>query len=314
MFAKNPDLTSLKLFSLVCAAGNISQAAKRAHLVPSALSKRMAQLESDLGVQLLERRRQGVLPTPAGLTLLEHVNGIQVILDRLQRDMAAYSQGLRGQVRILATASVLSESLPDDIANFLKKSEHQGIQFEIEERNSARVVEGVRQGDAKIGICWNHTDFKDLQTRPYRTDRLAVVVPENHPLASRDRIKFKETLDYQHVGMPLNSTVVSYLRQAAIDVGKSFTFRVFVSGFDAALRVVRSKLAISILPVEVADAYRFRSDIQVIPLTDAWATRQFVICHRGDIQELPLLEQLVIDHFTDIENRQKPSRKSSSKQ
>lgn len=313
MPAKTPDMISLRLFSLVCATGNISQAAHRAHLVPSALSKRITQLESDLGVQLLERKRQGVTPTAAGLTLLEHVNNVQIILERIKHDMGAYSAGLRGQVRMLACASVLSESLPEDIANFLRMPEYQAIQFDIEERNSSGVVDGVLHGDAAIGICWDGTDLKDLTVHPYRTDHLAAVVPRGHPLALRGRVEFKETLDYQHVGLPLNSTVKTYLQRSASDAGKKFLFRVMVSGFDAALRVVRSKLAIGILPLEVAEAYQFRSDIHVIPLTNPWAHRQFVICHRGSTQQLPLLEQLVVEQFSGMENRSKPGKTGSGR-
>ena len=57
---KDLDLTSLRYFVAVCETSNITRAAEQEHIVASAISKRLAQLESDLGVPLLERRRHGV--------------------------------------------------------------------------------------------------------------------------------------------------------------------------------------------------------------------------------------------------------------
>ena len=57
------DLTSLRLFVIVCETRNIARAAELAHLVPSAISKRIAQLEAVVGNALLERKRRGVVPT-----------------------------------------------------------------------------------------------------------------------------------------------------------------------------------------------------------------------------------------------------------
>jgi DNA-binding transcriptional LysR family regulator len=84
--------------------------------VGSAISKRLAQLEETVGTPLLVRRRHGVEPTPAGETLLEHARTMLASADRIEQDMAAYVSGVRGQVRLLATASVMAESLADDVA------------------------------------------------------------------------------------------------------------------------------------------------------------------------------------------------------
>ena len=61
------DLTSLRLFVTVCDTGNMSRAAEKANMVASAVSKRLAQLETTVGASLLTRRKHGVVPTPAGI-------------------------------------------------------------------------------------------------------------------------------------------------------------------------------------------------------------------------------------------------------
>ncbi|MGE8476371.1 MAG: helix-turn-helix domain-containing protein, partial [Paraburkholderia hospita] len=65
------DLKTLRLVVAVCEHKNMARAAHDEHIEPSAVSKRIAQLESDLGVPLFTRSRRGVQPTPAGIALLE---------------------------------------------------------------------------------------------------------------------------------------------------------------------------------------------------------------------------------------------------
>jgi DNA-binding transcriptional LysR family regulator len=99
------DLTTLRLFVSVCETRSIARAGEQASIVGSAISKRLAQLEDAVGTPLLLRKRHGVVPTPAGETLLEHARAMLDSAHRIERDMAAYAGGARGQVRILASVS-----------------------------------------------------------------------------------------------------------------------------------------------------------------------------------------------------------------
>jgi DNA-binding transcriptional LysR family regulator len=89
------DPVSLQLFVAVCEEGNIARAAARESLVASALSKRIAALEVDVGVALLTRRRRGVEPTPAGQALLVRAREVLAGLDRMRSELGAYGQRAR---------------------------------------------------------------------------------------------------------------------------------------------------------------------------------------------------------------------------
>lgn len=290
------DLTTLRLFVQVCETRNIARAGEQAHLAGSAISKRLAQLEDTVGVKLLTRRRHGMEPTEAGETLLEHARSILGSSERIERDMSAYSAGVRGQVRILASVSALAESLPADIAAFLKDEAHGGIHVDIEERQSVGVVRGVRDGVAALGICWDAADFQGLETRPYRADRLGVIMPRNHPLGRRKKLRFAQTLDYEHVVMPVNSAVLRLLQRAAGEENKVLNYRVAVSNFDSAFRVVQAGLAINVAPVEIAEPYARVHDLKVIALTDAWAQRRFALCMRS-ARSLGPASALLLDYL-----------------
>lgn len=287
------DLKTLRLLVAVCDHGNIKQAALQEHIEPSAISKRIAQLEESLGTPLLVRGRRGVRPTPAGLALLEHARTLLFTLERIATDVAAYRGGARGHVRLVASLSAIAESLLDDVAAFMRDPANRGIQVDIEERLSIDVVRMVREGSASIGVCWDSVDMQGLQQRAYRDDQLALAVHAEHALAARRSVRFEQTLDYEHVGLPPATAVYSMLHRAAARSGRTLSYRVIVSNFDAALRVVTANLGISVIPLQVARLHAERGEIRVIPLSDAWARRRFALCFRDPQSLAPAAARLV---------------------
>jgi DNA-binding transcriptional LysR family regulator len=290
------DLTTLRLFVSVCETGNIARAGDRANIVGSAISKRLAQLEDQLGTRLLVRKRHGVVPTAAGQTLLEHARGMLDGAARIERDMQTFAAGGRGQVRILASVSAMTESLADDVATFLRQPAHRSIHVDLEERVSPEIVRGVREGLASLGVCWDAVELGTLQARPYRTDELCVVVPARHPLARRKSLRFADTLDYEHVSLPVNSAAEVMLQREAAQLGRPMRHRVVVSNFEAALRVVRAGLAISLVPREVAQEAAANYGLQLVALNEPWALRRFIICFR-DAASLSPAAQLLVEHL-----------------
>lgn len=262
------DLQTLRLFAAVCEQRSIARVAEQESIVGSAISKRLAQLEDTVGTPLLLRKRRGVVPTPAGETMLEHARTMLASVGQIERDMAAYATGTRGHVRMLVTASVMAESLADDVAAFLQDPAHRNIQISLEERVSPDVVQGVRDGSASIGICWDAADLSGLETSAYRSDHLAVVAHESHPVAQLQSVRFADVLEHEFVSMPALSAVQVLLARAAAVEGKMLAHRVLVSNFDAALRVVRANLAISVVPREVAQPFAQLAPVRIVPLSD----------------------------------------------
>jgi len=199
-------------------------------------------------------------------------------------------------VRLVASASAIAEALLDDIASFMSESANRNIKVDIEERFSRDLVRQVREGTASVGVCWDNVDLDGLQHRPYRRDRLALAVHPDHPLAKRKSVRFEQTLDHEHVGLQPSTAVHSMLQRAAARVGRTVSYRVIVSNFDAAFRVVAANLGISVIPVEVGAPYATMLGIKIIPLTDTWAQRSFAVCFQ-DFATLQPAAQRMVDHL-----------------
>ena len=184
----------------------------------------------------------------------------------------------------------------DDVAAFMREPAHRNIKVDIEERYSRDLVRELRAGVGSVGVCWLSADLQGLKHRPYRGDQLAVAVHADHPLANCRTLRFDQTLDHEHVGLPPSAAVHAMLHRAAARVDRTVAYRVIVSNFDAAFRVVAANLALSVVPAEVGSSYARLHGIKVIPLTDAWARRRFAVCFR-DFDSLQPAAQKMVEHL-----------------
>ena len=286
------DLTDLRLFLNTLETGNITAGAARSHLSLASASARIRGLEGSLNLALLERGRRGVTPTPAGKALAQHARLILQQVERMQFDLADYSKGFKGRVRLLCNSSTLSEHLPELLADFLVN--HPNTDIEVEEQPSLRILHAIRNGTADIGIISDAVDTSDLQTRPFRADPLALVMPLDHPLHTEKNVRFSQTLDYEFVGLSVNSALGIYLEEQALHVGKRLRIRVRAEGFDAAIRMVSHGAGLSIVPQAAVERWQANARFTSIPLSDAWADRQLLLCAL-DFNALPGYAQVLLE-------------------
>src|SRR5246500_1321508 len=193
------DLADLSLLRHVFEAGSITHGAERAHLALAAASTRIRNMEDALGVALFTRGRQGVVPTQAGRTLLQHARTILRQAERLHEDLGAYSGGLAGQIRVLSNTNALTEFLPEALSSFL--AAHPNVSVDLEERLSDEIVGLIAEGGGDLGIVAGTVEAGALETYPFRTDRFVLAVAAGHPLSRRAEIEFAQLLDYDFVGL-----------------------------------------------------------------------------------------------------------------
>lgn len=298
-FTRRIDLTSLQLFVAVCELGSIGRAAEREFIAASAVSKRLADLEATLDTALLYRHTRGVDLTPAGESLLHHARNVLFSLEKMQGELSEYADGVRGHVRMHASISAVVQFLPEDLGSFARQ--HDGIKIDLEEHLSSEVVRAVQEGAADIGICnassLSRGAASELQTLAYREDRLALVLPHDHPLAGAEAVRFLETLDFDHVGLHANSSVSQTMQQAAAQSGRGIRLRIRVTGLDAMCRMIANGLGVGIMPDRAFDLMHRTGSLKRVPLADDWALRQIVLIAR-DFSSLPVTARLLVEHLT----------------
>lgn len=271
------DPISLRLFIAVVETGTIAAASQREHIAPSAISKRISELESLLNTRLLKRNNRGIEVTPAGENLAQMARSILHQMDEVYRQMQEYSHGLRGEVRIVANISAITQFLPAQLKAFL--DEHPLVQIHLEERISSEIVEAVASNQADIGIFTETLESSpELEIYPYRSDQLVLIIPPTHPLVRVRSIQFVDTLQYDYVGLHTGSAINNRLLQAASSAGAPCRIRIQVTSYEALARMVEEGLGIGIMPRDIAHPYIKTGRLRAVELKDSWARRHLKVC------------------------------------
>ena len=294
-FARRIDLTSLQLFVAVCELGSIGKAAEREYIAASAVSKRLSDLEATLDTPLLYRHTRGVDLTPAGESLLHHARSVLFSLEKMQSELSEYADGVRGHVRVHASISAIVQFLPEDLGAFIRQRPE--VKIDLEEHLSTEVVRAVQEGTADLGICNAAIGTGALQTLPYRSDRLVLIVPEGHALCARGAVNFVDALDHDQVGLHSTSSIYLAMRQAAAEAGRAIKLRIHVTGLDAMCRMIHNGLGLGVMPQRAFELMHGVGELESIELLDDWAVRRIDLVAR-DFSTLPLTARLLVDHLT----------------
>jgi DNA-binding transcriptional LysR family regulator len=292
------DLVSLKLFVSICEHRSISRVAEVEHIAASAVSKRMSDMEKRMGIPLFHRSNRGIELTSAAHALLRHAHTIMRDLMQMERELVDHATGMRGQIRIHASVSTIVQYLSTDLRDFLAL--HPAIRIDLEEGLSREVSRAVSENAADIGIFGGPMPFSDLRVFPYRSDRLTVIMPPDHPLSGADGVTFAEIAKHDLVGPQLGSYLDSLVTRAAAELSHPLRLRIRVNGFEPARGMVEAGLGIALVPELHAARYVENGQVIAVRLDEPWAVRHWKICTR-DAASLPPPVHLLVQHLTSRE-------------
>lgn len=289
------DIDTLKLFVVACELGNLSQVARRFNLSPPTVTRRIQQLEKELGVSLIQRVHKGIAPTADGRLLVEKSTTLLKYLQNIT-EWIPTTQQRSGLVTIIGSYSMNAGLLLDDLESFLALDENKNIRIQLKDGDKQTIADDLRNGVAELGVLWNATDTSGLQLYPYRSDQAAAVVHRSHPLAQKNQVSYEDTVQYETVRTKTTQNVELMLRRTGSIEEIAQRNRMEVPTFDAVLRLVKTGRYVGLCPAEVAGKYADFFEIKVMPLTDKWAKRRHVIACSNSLTlspaSLALLEHL----------------------
>jgi DNA-binding transcriptional LysR family regulator len=272
------DLLSLRLFLTICEEKSIGRAAERESIAPSAVTKRVQELEYLFDVKLLYRNAKGTVPTPVGEALAEHARDIFRLVEGIRTDLSEFAEGVKGHVRVAAIPSALVGFAAADLREFTLA--HPQVELDMRELASADVTHAVATGTVDVGIYAAPPSIDaEVESYFYRKDELRLLVPSQSPLAARNAVSFAELLEEEFIGVHENSSVMSQIRRAATGIGRQFTPRYQVQSNEVARAMVAAGFGITLMPVGMAHS-RDADSTAVVALAEDWAKRELRICTR----------------------------------
>ena len=281
------DTTTVRLILAIADEGSISRAADKLSLAVAAASRRVSDLEAQLGIKLFQRVPHGVEITESGTKLVEYIRQIDNLIDRLEGDAGALNAGLDGRIIIGAPKAVVIQFLAREISAIQRKFPR--ISLKVVEENSKIVQQLLRDKVIDVGIYENKSGFLDLPKFPYREDRLVLVYSRAHFRFPDEPVGIDEFLDLPVVSLGKGSAVLSAVQRAYRSRGREFPNNFTVTGFDTMLALVRNGLGVGLMPPDVLRSFHPEETLASAELVGDWHQRNYVLsCLEGHAQEQTL--------------------------
>ncbi|GCD95364.1 LysR family transcriptional regulator [Embleya hyalina] len=183
----------LTQFAAVAREEHITRAAAGLGIPQPTLSRTMARLEADVGVPLLARTGRGVALTRQGHTLLGYVEQALALLERGLDEVIEDAGEARGKVAFGFLHTMGPEAVPGLLRAF--RVDHPGIRFQLVQASASVMLERMRAGELDLCLTAPLPDAPDLAVRALDDQRLYLVVPADHRLAGRRRVRLAEAAE-----------------------------------------------------------------------------------------------------------------------
>ncbi|MCA0325084.1 MAG: LysR family transcriptional regulator [Proteobacteria bacterium] len=271
------DVHSMRLFLATVRAGSIARAAQLEHIAPSALSRRLADLEHALGAPLLVRSPRGIVLTAAGELVAERAGRIEAELQTIVRDVQASTGQVSGPARLWANPSAIVGALPERLNRFV--TEHPAAQLQLHESSSAEVLRACLDDLADVGVAVRPAEAlpSGLEAHLFATDYLLVVLPAGHPLCGQRSLRLAQVLTHPLIGIQSGGALDRLLHAEAARLGMPLHFPISVHSTDAQCRMVEAGLGLAVMPSSTASAYAGSRRFVRRALDEPWAQRELCV-------------------------------------
>ena len=233
------DVLGLQAFIAIADHGTFGAAAKALNLSQTALSHRIAKIETELGLPLFVRTTRKLALTQEGLALLPRARRALVDLEKAMTDLKQLGQLRRQEVTMgcipsLAT-SVLGETLPD-FARVMPN-----VRVRVMDGYARVIATQVNGGEVEFGLAVRMGTHYELDFKPVISERFIAVCRHDHPLADRGTVTWDELSEHCLIG---NTVINSALRMSANQPYWDFE----AETISTAVSFVKHGLGVTLLP------------------------------------------------------------------
>ncbi len=241
------EIRQLRYFKEVAEREHISEAAIHLHVAQSAVSRQIANLENELGVELFERIGRNVKLTPIGKIFLEHCLSALQAIDYAKKQIDEYLDPEKGTIKIGFPTSLAGHLLPTVISAF--KKEHPNVAFQLRQGSYDYLIDAVKNREINIAFL-GPLPPKDysINTTILFTENFSVLVPVNHPLAKKEKVPLIDLRNEDFVLFPKGFVLHKIIIDACNSLG--FTPKSSSEGedMDAIKGLVAAGIGITLLP------------------------------------------------------------------
>lgn len=179
----------LELVDTVARAGSVRRAAEQLNFNPSALTRRIQDLEAELDAKLFERTARGMRLTAAGELFVAHARQQLAESERLKSGLEDLRGLRRGQVRIACSQAVALEFLPEAVGAF--RREYPQVDFDVRVCDHEQAERALASYEVDLVLVFSPTPLSNFQHLATLEQRLVALMPKDHPLARESVLRLR---------------------------------------------------------------------------------------------------------------------------
>ncbi|MES2102579.1 MAG: LysR family transcriptional regulator [Pseudomonadota bacterium] len=270
------SLDQLRTLVSIVDLGTFSAAANALHLAQPTVSLHISELEARVHAQLLVRGGRRVLPTAAGVTLVERARRLLRDADDAVAAVKMQLEGRTGRVRLGTSTGVVVHLLPQVLETM--QHAYPDIDVEVNILGSSETMARLHQGSLDIGlVATPQPPSRDLVLNHWRSDPMMAFVPARWPAPKRITPQWlaDKALIFNEPTTHMYELTMGWFASA----GYSPRARIELNYTEAMKSLVAAGYGAALLPLEHPGKVELHQGMQVVPLRPA-LVRHIGIAHR----------------------------------
>jgi DNA-binding transcriptional LysR family regulator len=276
------QIETLKIFCDLVETRSFSQAAERNFVTQSAVSQQVRGLEEMFKHRLLERvrGRREVRLTEVGEVFYQESRSVVAAYNQLQARVRGVDGAVTGTVRVATVYSIGLHELPPAVRRFMAL--YPSAKIDLEYSRTTRVVRDVLGGAVELGVVAYPEKRRGLSIIPLPGDRLALICPPQHALATRKKVKAADLNGQDFVlferDIPTRRATDRILKAHGVSVRRVAEF----DNIETIKRAVEVGFGLAIVPRPSVLDEQKSGQLAVVALAEAEWTRSVGLIHRSD--------------------------------
>jgi DNA-binding transcriptional LysR family regulator len=283
------DTRGLQAFIAIVDSGSFNKAGDHLSLTQTGVSRRLQQLETQLGVKLIDRTTRAWNLTPVGAAFLPKARQLVSDLEAAMLEVRDVKRDRRGAVVISCILTAALHLLPDVLQRYARRFPENHIK--ILDAPGPEVTDAVLERRAEFGINVVHRRHPELETITVARDPFVLMCRDDHPLADRPRVRWRELQrhDVISLGRGTGSEAILSHTMERLQLELPGTFE--AQHASTALGLVAAGAAIAVLPNMTRRKGTYPR-VRMIPLVEPLVERELALIKRRRATLSPAAEAL----------------------
>jgi LysR family transcriptional regulator, transcriptional activator of the cysJI operon len=285
------QIENFKIFADLVETKSFSKAAKLNGITQSAVSQQARSMERNFKTLMIDRSQKQFNLTREGQRIYDAAKEILHVYEKLLSELQEMKKVISGTIRISTIYSIGLHELPPYIKKFLH--DYPSVNVRIEYRRSNLVYEDILHNSVDFGLVAFPQKLRQIETIPFRNDRLVLITHPNHPLARTTEVDLKSLAGHKFIGfdpdIPTRKAVDQIFRDNKLEITPVMEF----DNIETVKRAVEIDHGIAIVPHATVVQEVKQGTLSAVPFRGKEFTRPLAILHRKGRVLTPAMKKFI---------------------